>query len=48
MARQQINEREIEEIQFFTHLHMRYQDEIMANWTLAVEGTPIFPIEPLK
>jgi hypothetical protein len=25
-----------------------HQDELMANWQLAVSGQRIFPIEPLK
>jgi Domain of unknown function (DUF4160) len=25
-----------------------HQDELMANWQLAVTGNPIFPIDPLK
>ncbi|WP_045221896.1 DUF4160 domain-containing protein [Desulfonatronum thioautotrophicum] len=25
-----------------------HEEELMANWTLAVNGEPIFPIEPLR
>ena len=25
-----------------------HEEELMANWTLAVNGEPVFPIEPLR
>ena len=25
-----------------------HEDELMADWTLAVNGEPVFPIEPLR
>ncbi|VFM96546.1 MAG: hypothetical protein BECKG1743D_GA0114223_101975 [Candidatus Kentron sp. G] len=25
-----------------------HEDELMADWTLAVKGEPVFPIEPLR
>jgi hypothetical protein len=25
-----------------------HEDELMANWALAVKGEPVFPIEPLR
>ena len=32
-------------VQAWVELH---QDELMADWTLAVNGQPVFKIEPLK
>jgi hypothetical protein len=25
-----------------------HEEELMADWTLAVKGEPVFPIEPLR
>jgi hypothetical protein len=40
------------------HIHVEYQgvqawidiheEELMADWSLAVRGEPVFPIEPLR
>ncbi|MBF0098278.1 MAG: DUF4160 domain-containing protein [Magnetococcales bacterium] len=32
-------------VQAWIELH---RDELIADWKLAMEGTPVFPVEPLK
>lgn len=41
----EMRSRQIKLVQAWIELH---QDELMANWALAIQGQPIFQIDPLK
>jgi hypothetical protein len=40
-----LKSRQVKLVQAWIEIH---QEELMANWALAIEGQPIFPIDPLK
>ena len=37
--------KKVRQVQVWIDLH---EEELMANWTLAVRGEPVFPIDPLR
>ena len=41
----ELKPRQVKLVQAWIEIH---QEELMANWALAIEGQPVFPIDPLK
>lgn len=41
----ELKSRQIKLAQAWIEIH---QDELMADWALAIDGQPLFPIDPLK
>ena len=37
--------KKVRQVQVWIDLH---EEELMANWSLAVKGEPVFPIDPLR
>jgi len=37
--------KKVRQVQVWIDLH---EEELMANWSLAVRGAPVFPIDPLR